>query len=174
MLYAVQMTEHAKGGRAESSLVGVFDTQVAASIALYKAFKKVCAEYGIDENLADDTTVDTDCSFYNEGKEFSIDILECGDVNYEVFGEITELELNKMCLDDFDGDVSSNEYQNKEITSLNLSEMTPEDLLNNFPYTEENREYLQKIFENNEKYDDEDYFDECYKVAEEQLKAAQQ
>ena len=50
--------------------------------------------------------------------------------------------------------------------------MTPEDLLNNFPYTKENKEHLQKIFEDTEKYDDEDYFDECYKVAEEQLKAA--
>lgn len=62
----------------------------------------------------------------------------------------------------------------KKITLANLSDMTPEDLLNNFPYTKENKERLQKIFEDTEKYDDEDYFDECYKVAEEQLKAAQQ
>jgi len=44
-------------------------------------------------------------------------------------------------------------------------------LLNNFPYTEENRKHLQEVFENTDEYDDEDYFDECYKVAEEQLKA---
>ena len=60
----------------------------------------------------------------------------------------------------------------KKITLANLSDMTPEDLLNNFPYTKENKEHLQKIFEDTEKYDDEDYFDECYKEAEEQLKAA--
>ena len=58
----------------------------------------------------------------------------------------------------------------KKITLANLSDMTPEDLLNNFPYTKENREYLDKIFNDTEKYDDEDYFDECYKLAEQQLK----
>lgn len=58
----------------------------------------------------------------------------------------------------------------KKITLENLSDMTPEDLLNNFPYTEENKKHLQKIFEDTEKYDDEDYFDECYKLAEKQLK----
>jgi hypothetical protein len=58
----------------------------------------------------------------------------------------------------------------KKITLANLSDMTPEDLLNNFPYTKENREYLDKIFNDIEKYDDEDYFDECYKLAEQQLK----
>ena len=58
----------------------------------------------------------------------------------------------------------------KKITLANLSDMTPEDLLNNFPYTKENREYLEKIFNDTEKYDDEDYFDECYKLAEKQLK----
>ena len=58
----------------------------------------------------------------------------------------------------------------KKITLANLSDMTPEDLLNNFPYTKENKEHLQKIFEDTEKYDDEDYFDECYKVAEQQLR----
>lgn len=52
--------------------------------------------------------------------------------------------------------------------------MTPEDLLHNFPYTKENKEHLQKIFEDTEKYDDEDYFDECYKVAEQQLKEQEQ
>ena len=62
----------------------------------------------------------------------------------------------------------------KKITLANLSDMTPEDLLNNFPYTKENKERLQKIFEDTEKYDDEDYFDECYKVAEEQLKQQEQ
>ena len=58
----------------------------------------------------------------------------------------------------------------KKITLSNLYDMTPEDLLNNFPYTKENKEHLQKIFEDTEKYDDEDYFDECYKVDEQQLK----
>ena len=58
--------------------------------------------------------------------------------------------------------------KNKKITLANLYDMTPEDLLNNFPYTKENKEHLQKIF-NDEKYDDEDYFDECYKLAEQQL-----
>ena len=58
----------------------------------------------------------------------------------------------------------------KKITLANLSDMTPEDLLNNFHYTKENREYLDKIFNDTEKYDDEDYFDECYKLAEQQLK----
>ena len=48
--------------------------------------------------------------------------------------------------------------------------MTPEDLLNNFPYTKENREYLDKILNDTEKYDDEDYFNERYKLAEKQLK----
>lgn len=59
----------------------------------------------------------------------------------------------------------------KKITLENLSDMTTEELLNNFPYTEENRKHLQEVFENTDEYDDEDYFDECYKVAEEQLKA---
>ena len=58
----------------------------------------------------------------------------------------------------------------RKITLENLSDMTPEDLLNNFPYTKENKERLQKIFDDTEKYDDEDYFDECYRVAEQQLK----
>lgn len=58
----------------------------------------------------------------------------------------------------------------KKITLSNLWDMTPEDLLTNFPYTKENKEHLQKIFDDTNKYDDEDYFDECYKVAEEQLK----
>lgn len=58
----------------------------------------------------------------------------------------------------------------KKITLKNLSDMTPEDLLNNFPYTEENKKHLQKIFEDTDNYDDEDYFDECYKLAEKQLK----
>lgn len=58
----------------------------------------------------------------------------------------------------------------QKITLENLSDMTPEDLLNNFPYTEENKKYLQKIFEDTDNYDDEDYFDECYKLAEQQLK----
>ena len=62
----------------------------------------------------------------------------------------------------------------KKITFANLSDMTPEELLNNFPYTNENKERLQKIFEDTEKYDDEDYFDECYKIAEEQLKQQEQ
>ena len=62
----------------------------------------------------------------------------------------------------------------KKITLSNLYDMTPEDLINNFPYTKENREYLQKIFDDTEKYDDEDYFDECYKVAEQQLKEQEQ
>lgn len=57
----------------------------------------------------------------------------------------------------------------KKITLKNLSDMTPEELLNNFPYTKENREHLDKIFHDTDKYDDEDYFDECYKVAREQL-----
>ncbi len=98
MLYAVQMTEHAKGGRAETYLVGVFDTQLAASIALEKTFKKQCDVYCIDESLSDPTQVDTDCSYYNEGKEFSIDIVKYGDVSDEVFGNITEIELNKLNL----------------------------------------------------------------------------
>ena len=58
----------------------------------------------------------------------------------------------------------------KKITLENLSDMTPEDLLNNFPYTKENKEYLDKIFHDEENYDDEDYFDKCYEVAEKQLK----
>lgn len=58
----------------------------------------------------------------------------------------------------------------KKITLANLSDTTPEELLNNFHYTKENQEYLDKIFNDTEKYDDEDYFDECYKVAERQLK----
>lgn len=62
----------------------------------------------------------------------------------------------------------------KKITLANLSDMTPEDLLNNFPYTKENKEYLKTIFENTDKYSDEDYFDECYKVAEQQLKEEEQ
>ena len=62
----------------------------------------------------------------------------------------------------------------KKITLANLWDMTPEDLLNNFPYTNENKEYLQEIFDNTEKYDNEDYFDECYKVAEKQLKEQEQ
>ena len=62
----------------------------------------------------------------------------------------------------------------KKITLANLSDMTPEDLLNSFPYTKENREYLKAILENTDKYSDEDYFDECYKVAEQQLKEEEQ
>ena len=62
----------------------------------------------------------------------------------------------------------------KKITLKNLSDMTPEELLNNFPFTKENREHLDKIFHNTDKYDDEDYFDECYKVAREQLEKEEQ
>ena len=57
----------------------------------------------------------------------------------------------------------------KKITLANLSDMTPEDLLNNFPYTEENKKHLESIFNDTEKYDDEDYFEECYKLAKQQL-----
>lgn len=57
----------------------------------------------------------------------------------------------------------------KKITLANLSDITPEELLNNFPYTKENKEHLDKIF-NDEQYDDEDFFEECYKIAEQQLK----
>lgn len=58
----------------------------------------------------------------------------------------------------------------KKITLENLSDMTPEDLLNNFPYNEDNKKQLQEIFENTDKYSDEDYFDKCYELAEQQLK----
>lgn len=56
----------------------------------------------------------------------------------------------------------------KKITLENLSDITPEELLNDFPFTRENREHIEKIF-NDERYDDEDFFEECYKVAKEQL-----
>lgn len=56
----------------------------------------------------------------------------------------------------------------EKITLENLSDITPEELLNDFPFTRENRKHIEKIF-NDERYDDEDFFEECYKVAKEQL-----
>lgn len=67
-----------------------------------------------------------------------------------------------------DKEVVDNEPK-KDITLSMLEEMTPEELLNKFPYTKENLDYLQSLF-NDDNVSDEDYFDECYEVAEKQLK----
>ena len=56
----------------------------------------------------------------------------------------------------------------RKITLSNLSDITPEELLNDFPFTKENQERIDKIF-NDERYDDEDFFEECYMIAKEQL-----
>jgi len=98
MLYAVQMTEHAQGSRAETYLVGVFDTKYQASVALHQTFLKQCDVYCVDENLCDETQCDTDSSYYNVDKDFSIDYKQNGEVAGEVFGSITEIELNKTMI----------------------------------------------------------------------------
>ena len=98
MLYAVQMTEHAQGGRAETYLVGVFDTKFQASAALHQAFLKQCDVYCVDENLCNETQCDTDSSYYNVDKNFSIDYKQNGEVAGEVFGEIVQVELNKTMI----------------------------------------------------------------------------
>lgn len=96
MLYAVQITEHPQGGRANSNVVGIYGTHVAASIKLTDVFLEKCEEYGVDKELDNDSQVDTDCSYYNEGKDFSFDVIGYGGVvSDEVFGEICEIELNK-------------------------------------------------------------------------------
>jgi hypothetical protein len=81
------------GGRAHNYVVGAFNTKSAADVALHRAFLKAQDTYLVDD-LTDDKECDPDNSYYIEGKEFSIDYKFCGEVQGEVFGEITEVETN--------------------------------------------------------------------------------
>jgi hypothetical protein len=100
MLYAVQMCEHEQDCRAEMYLVGIFSDYSKACDALHKVFLKQCDVYCVDENLADETQCDTDCSFYNQGKgKFSIDYKRNGEVAGEVFANIIETEIGTINLD---------------------------------------------------------------------------
>lgn len=57
----------------------------------------------------------------------------------------------------------------RKITLENLSDLTPEELLNEFPYTEKNEKLIKALFDDTDNLDDEDFFEECYKIAKSQL-----
>ena len=56
----------------------------------------------------------------------------------------------------------------RKITLEKLSDLTPEELLNEFPYTEKNEKLIKTLFDDTN-IDDEDFFEECYKIAKMQL-----
>lgn len=97
-VFVVHMTEHDLFGRAVTYIVGVFDTRLAASQALEKVFLKQCDIFCVDKELNDETQCDPDNSFYNEGKEFNIDYRRQGALAGEVYGEIEEIEMNRITL----------------------------------------------------------------------------
>lgn len=57
----------------------------------------------------------------------------------------------------------------RKITLENLEDLTPEELLNKFPYTKKNKKLIKALFDNTDNLDDEDFFEECYKIAKLQL-----
>ena len=57
----------------------------------------------------------------------------------------------------------------RKITLENLSDLTPEELLNEFPYTEKNKKLIKSLFDDTDNIDDEEFFEECYKIAKLQL-----
>ena len=57
----------------------------------------------------------------------------------------------------------------RKITLENLEDLTPEELLNEFPYTKKNKKLIKALFGNTDNLDDEDFFEECYKIAKLQL-----
>ena len=98
-VFVVHMTEHEMFGRAVTYNVGVFSDRLQASIALGKTFRRQCIIYCVDEDLNDETQCDVENSYYNEGKDFNIDYRRYGEVAGEVYGEIEELEMNKINLE---------------------------------------------------------------------------
>lgn len=98
-MFVVKYTEHEQGGRPDSYIIGIFDTRAAANDALSAAFKKACDIYLVDENLSDCLECDPESSYYDEGNGFNIDYRKFGELAGEVFGEIEEVEVNKLHLD---------------------------------------------------------------------------